>query len=256
MSGFEQNLREVAGRLDLPQPGRTRVLLELATDLEDLERTLLGEGMPPEKAHEKALEVLLPETETLTELETLHRPLYQRLVDRFSDPARHRLERLLLGAMTAGLFLISISWLSRADLFVDPSLFLWPLLGLGFLTLAVSAWKGFALFVKKDHGPERLQKGLVLIPALAVTGTIVALGGATFDLYQVAGRLEADYWTEAVELLRWLRRDSAMLSVGLLVSSIAGMLWLALSAAVALVEQSEAELLAGIQDISKEENDE
>jgi hypothetical protein len=251
MSGFERDLRTIADRLELPQPGRTRVLLELAADLEDLEQALVAEGVPPEAARERALAMMLPAAEALEELEELHRPLYVRLVDRFSDPARHRLERMLLGVVAVGLFLASASWLSREQLFRDPAPFLWPLLGLGFLTLAVSAWKGFQLLVTKDHRPGQLRRGLMLLPALAVVAIVVGLGGVTVDLYHVAGRLEADYSNEAVQLLGWLRRDSAMLSVALLTCSIAGMLWLLIAAGVARVEQSEAELLAGIQDLSK-----
>ncbi len=96
MRGFGAELRELAERLDLPQPMRSRILLELSADLTDLAAALRAEGATEEEARRRAVEVLFPSGAALAELERLHRPLYRRLVDRFSEPARHGVERSLL----------------------------------------------------------------------------------------------------------------------------------------------------------------
>lgn len=245
MSGFDRELCELAERLAMPQPVRSRILIELAADLEDLERSLRRRGASAEEARRRALATLLPRAEALAALERLHRPLYRRLVDRFSDPVRGRLERTLLVLFVAGLSALALAWLGRVELLADPSPFVWPLLALGFGAAGVAAWKGFELFVKKAHEPERRRRGLWILPAAAVAGLVIGFGGAAFDLYALAGRLETDLSRQGVELIRWLRRDAATLAIGLLVSSISGLLWLVIAAGVARVDAWEAELPIG-----------
>ena len=41
MSRFAASLREISGRLNLPQPARARVLTEIAGDLDDLYQAFL-----------------------------------------------------------------------------------------------------------------------------------------------------------------------------------------------------------------------
>lgn len=246
MSAFGSELHELAGRLSLPQPIRSRVLLELVADLQDLEASLRANGASAQEAHRRAVETLVPTADVLSELEGLHRPLYQRLVDRFSDPARHRVERAILVLVGGGLFLLWASWLGRESVFTDSSAFLWPLLALGLAMAVAGAWKGFELFVRKDHRSGRLRRGIWILPAVAVAAVVIGLGGVAFEFHSLAGRLAADGSREGVELLRWVRRDAAMLSIGLLVSSMAVLLWLAISAGLARVDQLEADLIADI----------
>lgn len=251
MSAFARELHQLADRLHLPPSVRSRILLELAADLHDLETSLRRAGASVEDAHRRAVETLVPTADVLADLEGLHRPLYQRLVDRFSDPARHRLERAIMLLVGGGLVALGGVWLGREGIFTDSSAFLWPLLALGFATAVMGAWKSFELFVKKDRGSRLLRHGMWVLPVVAVAAVVIGLGGVALELYSLADQLATDRSREGVELLRWLRRDTAMLSIGLLVSSIAGVLWLMISAGLARMEQSEAELLAGIGDVPK-----
>jgi hypothetical protein len=45
MTRFSDTLRALNERLDLPQPVRSRILLEIAGDLEDLEQHFLDSGL-------------------------------------------------------------------------------------------------------------------------------------------------------------------------------------------------------------------
>ena len=50
MSRFAGVLKRVSDGLDLPQPTRSRILLEMAGDLQDLYEHHLGQGMDEERA--------------------------------------------------------------------------------------------------------------------------------------------------------------------------------------------------------------
>jgi hypothetical protein len=246
MSAYADELRRVAERLDLPQPVRARVVLELASDLSDLEAELVAGGEPVAAARERAVRTLVPSDEALGQLLELHRPLYRRVADRFSDPLRHRGERLALAVVSSALFVVGMARLAGAGLLSDASRAVAPLLAIALAVVTVSVWKGFQLRVRGDHDVASLRSGMWVLPLAAVLGTLVALGGSALDLYGVAGRLEADVAGQAAELLAWLRRGSALLGLGLLVTSLALGLWLVLEAGIARVEQAEMSILAGI----------
>ena len=56
MSAFDNVLKQIEARLDLPADVRKRVLLDLAADLEGLRQAALDSGLDDEAAHARALE--------------------------------------------------------------------------------------------------------------------------------------------------------------------------------------------------------
>jgi len=240
-------LRDLAERLDLPQPVRARVILELVSDLADLESELTASGLSPEEARSRAVRMLVPSPEALRDLREVHRPLYARLVDRFSDPARHRLERAVLAVASVALFALGLSRLLGAGMLDLRAPLTLPVLATALAAAAASVWKLFALYVKKQHDVEALESGLSLLPAAAAAASAFAVAGFALDLYGVAGRLEADLSGQASVLLNWLQRDMGLLSAGLLTTLASLGMWLFLSAGVARVRQAEAAVLAGLK---------
>jgi hypothetical protein len=246
MTSRYPELREVVDRLELPQPVRARVILELASDLADFESELMASGLSAEEARARAARMLIPSPDALSELQDLHRPLYARLVDRFADPARHGLERVALVAASVGLFGLALSRLVGTGLLDAPAPLTVAVLAVGFLVAALSVWKGFALYVARRHELKTLESGLWLLPIAAAAAVALAGVGLALDLYAVAGQLEADLSGQAAVLVGWLQRDMGLLSTGLLTALAALGMWLLLSAGVAGVRQAEADLLAGL----------
>lgn len=243
MTDFTPELRDIGAALDLPGPVRARILLELGGDLADMREALVAGGMAPEEAHRRAVDTLVPEPAALAALAGQHRPFYQRLADGLADPVRHRLERAGLIAGVAALLGIGLIVLSDFDLLTDPAPATIPLLALGAALGGLALWKLFEVHVLRDHRPRRLRRGLGWLPVVATAAIVLALGGVAVDLYVVAGHLQADAADQTSVLLAWLRRDAAMASLGLIVGSLALALWIWLSAAIARVEQAEADVL-------------
>lgn len=243
MISFDAELRRLAGELDLPEPVRSRALLELRSDLEDMAAALEAQGVGGEEARRRALEVLLPGREAVAEWRQVHRPFYQRLVDRFSDRRRHRLERLLLAVVGATYLAGGVVALAGFDLLASPSPWLWPVLALSAVTVLVGVAKLFQLFVVGAHGRARLRRGLGLLLGLAGATLVVAFAGVAADLYAVAGRLQADASGQLAELLTWLRSEAVLLSAALVSASGGGLIWLAASVRIATSEQAEAAAL-------------
>jgi hypothetical protein len=241
MSGFDVELRRLAEELELPEPVRSRTLLELRSDLESMASALRGRGLEEGEARRRALTLLLPGPEERAALERVHRPLYQRLVDRFSVKGRHRLERLAL-VVVASLYLAGgLATLSRLDLLSSPSPWLWPVLALSALIVVAGAGALFQAFVLGARdGMHRWRGALVALGAATLAS---AFAGAMADFYGVASRLALNAGRSLPELVGWLQRDAALLSVALLAASAAGLFWLATSIRIAVAEQAEAAAL-------------
>ena len=238
---FTPVLREVERGMALPIPDRLRILRELEYDLEELWGRLMAEGVPADEARRQALDALVPDTSTLGELDRLHTPPYKRLT-RHLTPGHLRLaERTALVLATSSVLLVQTVALVRADLLRDPSPVMWPVLAVGALLFALVIAKAFQLWVKRDHA--RPDGGLKTI--LVVSGVILALGigGMIFDLYHLSAILE-----ETPELAGglspiWLVRDSALLSVAIILALAGGLFWFVLSQWVALVSGARREVL-------------
>ncbi len=246
MSAFDEVLRELAGELDLPEPIRSRTLLELRSDLEGMAAALESRGLAREEARSRALESLRPSPAAVRDLGRVHRPLYQRVVDRFSVRGRHRIERGLLVVLALLYLALGLSGLARFDLLASPSPFLWPVLGIAVLIGLVGASKLFRLYVVGAYGPG-LRRGLDFLLGLAASALMAGFAGAVLDFYRVAGRISGSADRQLPELLGWLRQDMALLTAALLAASAAGMIWLVAAVRIARIEQTEAAALGVIE---------
>jgi hypothetical protein len=91
----------VADRIqELHHPVRTRLLLELAGDVEALTADLLRSGLTEEAAARRAAERVVPSAAALDALVRLHRPFYRRLMAPLPDTTLRRWERGTLLATT------------------------------------------------------------------------------------------------------------------------------------------------------------
>lgn len=220
---FLPTLRKLDGQLAIPLRKRLAVLSELEADLEELTRSLVARGRPEEEARRMALEALVPDGTAMGELRRLHSSTYARLSQRFGRSRLRVIERTALVLVTTGVMTIEAAALMGADLSYDPSPFMWPLLWLTGLLFATIAATAFSLWIKKDHDAARPGTRTIL----GLSGLVLLSGvvGVTVDLYLLAQAVEALRGEQGALILRWLRRDGALLSVSMLASMAGGLAW-------------------------------
>ena len=119
MNEFGSVLRSLSDRLDLPQPARSRVLIEVAADLTDLEAVYIERGSTPEQAREQALERLDLSDEAIRELVRVHGSPLRRGLDRLGERGRRRWERMALGALLVFLLVGTRALLPSQGLLAD-----------------------------------------------------------------------------------------------------------------------------------------
>lgn len=233
-------LGSVAERIqELHHPVRTRILLELAGDVEALTADLRRAGLPDEEAARRAAERVVPSEEALDALVRLHRPLYRRLTAPLPDSALRRWERGTLLVVTTVVLAAGVILLGRHGLLDAPSPFLWAIFGLAGGTVAVILAKGFQLFVRRDHRPGSLDRGLGTLLALSATAILVAGAGTVTDLWTLAATLEAGVPDPVSLLTAWLFREAVLLATALLTAVSGGLAWFLLAQGAAAVREGD-----------------
>lgn len=226
-SEFLPTLRRLDGELALPLPDRVSILRELAADLEQLTSRLVAQGHLLEDARMVAMDALVPEGSTLSELSRVHAPAYAQITRRLSPPRLRVLERTALAVATTGVLAFEALTLLGTDLRRDPSPFLWPVLCVGALLFAVVATQAFALWIKREQRSPEHGVGAIL----AISGLVLAVGfgGAFIDFFLLVQRLERTPEPAMGLLLDWLRRDGTLMSVTILVAMVGGLTWFILT---------------------------
>lgn len=223
MNDFAHVLRRVDRKLELPEPQRSRILLEIAQDLEELRRTYRASGYSEAEARARAEALCGVGDASLDELARVHAPAYARLLSRFSSRAGHRIERLLLTfvtfvALAAGIFSLTASGLLRA-----PSPLLWPLLAV----VAGSAWVAAAAFLSLHLRPYRPPRpgDLTLLTGLAAASVTLGAMGVLLEADQLAASIEATQVVDARSVVAAVRRSAQLLTLSLTLSLAVLVVW-------------------------------
>ena len=210
MNDFSSHLRHLATRLPVPEPARSRILLEIATDMEDLFHHLLEGGMEEGEAVESVNEQFDLSDEALRELARIHTSPISCSLEGLSGQARSTWERAILGlvalfvipGLLAGLFF-------QPMLFRDASPLVYGLAGILALGLGLGAWKGFVLFRPgRPRGPIP-RRGLRALPGLSLLLLLLGVSGIWVELYRSALSIRSAPPLALRDLVEWLHLASA-----------------------------------------------
>ncbi len=87
---------ELNNKINLPQPEQSRIILEIAADMEAYYDQLISNGVSQENAITTIREDWFPSDQALQELISLHQGFYSRLAQRFSKHSLSIFERLVI----------------------------------------------------------------------------------------------------------------------------------------------------------------
>lgn len=240
MSRFSRVLRRVERRLEAPEPERSRILMELAGDLEDLYRTYRERGLDEAAARRKAERWLAPSAATLESLRAVHLPTFDRLLDRLGGTTRGRVELGLaalvsLAAVGAGAFAALRSGVLAAS---APTL--WVTAGLVALGLGLGVREAYSLFVRGDRLGPGWRAGSHRVLAAAVAAALAGVLGGGVRLTLTAGPGQgggtaAAFWSE-------VSTATGVAALSLSASLLLALLWLLLRVRAEVVATARREL--------------
>ena len=239
MSRFRDLLRRTNERLDLPQPEKSRILLEIAADLEDAFERYRSEGLGEDEAVRRAEEKFEVSDEALRELVEVHTSVFRKLLGRISGQAQTRWERALLVAVVVCIAAFAGRELLSAELFGRAGSFVWVVAGTGVAALVLTVIKTYTIYIRRDHDVRRLRTGLHWLPVLGGLSLAVGLYGVVLGLYRTVGSVPVEPAMHLGRLIGWGIRSSALALTGMLVSVAAGLVWFVLTNRVRALEVAE-----------------
>jgi|GEM_PF-951147 len=261
MSRFAAILQRFNASIDLPQPTKSRILLELAADMEDCYQAYTDRGLDEAGADARVREKFDLDDEALTALIDLHQPPMKKWMDRISSQAQTRLERIVLALMLVVVGLIAAQTMGNARFFQQASQFVLPMVGIALYATVCGLRKAFALYVRQDHDIRRLRSGLALPLILSGVNLLIGALGYFWELlkngdWAVLLASEQIYLLSLQEpatrhtsylLVEWMTRNAATMMVCLLISLYTALIWVGLSSHVARIEQAETDFVLQTQ---------
>lgn len=240
MSRFAKALSDAASRLTLPEPVRSRVLLEMAADMEDLHRAYMERGLPEEKAREAVLEHFDLSQEALRELAAVHDSPLERSLTSLSGQAHRPWARTLLGLLGLFVALGTGSLFLEAGLLSRASSLAWVLLAILAVGLAGGVWKIRVLYFAPAAVESRTRTGVSFLLGLAGVQVVLGFACVWVELYRSGLRIRSAPGEALIHIVGWMHMASATLVVALSGALILGFLWFFLEGRTQRLQTSAA----------------
>lgn len=247
MSRFNEVLVGADARLTVPEPARSRILLEIASDMEGLFQEYRARGMEEPDAESAVMDHFDLSEEALTDLVRVHDAPLQRSLEGLSGQVQRPWSRVLMTGLALFVVVGSGMLLVRPQLYRIASPVLWVLLPL----LAMGLWVAGGHLLRLRQARQRwtpgLRLGLGRLLALAVTMVGLSLGGLLVELYLSALRIRDVPSETLIHLVGWLHTASATLVVSLSGALVLAFLWFFLESQTRRHERMAAvNLLGGV----------
>jgi hypothetical protein len=247
MSRFAPILSALNERLPLPQPARSRVLLEIAADLEACYEAAREQGLSEVEAEALAVETFGPSSEAVADLVRVHGSPLASLMNGLAGQAHDLWERMALLIAVLGTLALSASCFADLRIFQLAGWAAWPVTLLAVLAISIGLAKVYLLFIKRDHRPGALNRGLTALLLLAAAPALIGFIVFPFDLYVALDQIAGAWPRSDMELMRLLLRGHALLCIALTGTLLASLLWFVTVRRTSLIEEQEAELLLQLE---------
>ena len=236
MSRFNVFLHKTDERLALPKATRSLILVEIASDLEELFNHYIQQGLGEEEAAVRAEEKVDMSDEALAEIVRIHSESHG-WTDRIVRRVHSFWERIALTVIVL-YFVASAALHSNASLFANLTVFIWPVLAV-FVGLVVIFVVQMARF--SDHpSPRRMRDGLATPLFLGAASLVIGFMGTGIELYRTLKRMAAEPEIAGPLFAQSVLGVTATLAIALLVALTAGAAWFVLAGRFARLEDDVA----------------
>jgi len=259
MDPFKTLLKKINDNLELPQPTKSRIILEIAGDLTDAYQTFQDQGMSEEKALEAAKQKFDLDSNSLNELVHLHQTSFKRWFDHLSTTAQTWWERLILSCLLIVVLVSGGITIMNIPLVEQASPFVWIIFILVIFACAVFLLKVYQIYIKRDHHLSRVKKGLPFLLFISGITLGFCVWGYYWQLYtfkEYGHILETKliYLLHTTDssfpvvfrlLIDWMIESSAFVMIGMMSTILVGLMRYFLMMKVSKIEQAEAAILLG-----------
>jgi len=253
MNQFTDLLRNLNSKIDLPQPAKSRIILEIAADLNDTYHLYQKRGLSKTEAANKAREKFELSDEIISDLSSIHTNLFRQWLDRTIGKSQALWEKVLFITIFLFLLISTVYIVTKNPFFAEASLFVYPILAA--LIMATILWsvKFYQLYIKKDHRLKRLRYGLSWFKILGLINLFTGISGYFLELYLSKAEvlflgplfiiLIQDTNEELLSIIELLSKNASLILICMLVIMITAILWLIIVEKINSIEQAEAAML-------------
>jgi hypothetical protein len=245
MKRFAAVLTNIDKVLNIPQPSRSRVILEISADMQDLYEHYIRQGLDDEQATSRTVEAFDLSAEEVAAIARVHDSSLGQFLDRFSARTRGNLERTALALTLVPVVLVGYRLALSGGMVRDSGIWIWLLLAGAIAAVAVGMSKWYGLFVVKNHSIRAVRKRLNSALYIALAQLVTGFVGMYVDLFQTWVTSSVDKAMTVTYLAHWLQRSSALLSTATIAALASGLIWVVNSGKAVSIEQYEAELIIG-----------
>lgn len=256
MNRFSSLLRNINERMDIPQPAKSRILLEISADLEDAYNLYVEQGFSDQDATRLAQEKFILDDEAIDELVRIHQSSLKRWLDRFSLQMQSRWERVILILTLLSIAAISGQLVVSSQFFRNSSVFVWPIWGVSVIGVILFFYKYYRIYILKDHFIKTARKGIVGFLFLGLASLLLGTIGYFYELF-LAGVNSIlpgsslitvvctvpDTQEKLVSIVECFIKCSSVMMVSLMVTLFLALFWYVMISKIGLIERAEAESL-------------
>ena len=243
MSRFTQALSETAARLTVPPSVRSRILLEVAADMDDLYKAYLDRGQDGEEARQAVLEHFDLSDEALEDLVRVHNSPIQGALNGLSGQPGQGWEKTVLAGLVVGVAAALYGLVSQNGLMEAASVFVWPVIATTVVAVGMGVMKLTQILNARTRPVRGLRSGVGTILGLAGVELLIGLSGAWVELYRVALRIQVAPEETPLLLPRWLETASATLTITVGMTLITALVWFVVAGRAARAERAYADHL-------------
>lgn len=243
---FSSLLASVRTQLKIPEPTRSRILLEIANDLEELYSHHRSAGLSEVRARRRVEEAMELSTAVLAEIVRVHASPYQRFLDHLSSRARTRWERGALVTLGLVVCLIVLSVASAGPVFVQARPFIWPVLACFAGAAILAIQRTYALFLKGTGDAKHAREKLGLLLTLGVAQPAIGLAGAWFGLIPVSWTMIESEVLPGHAIFEWMIGATALMLISIAGAILIAICWLILAGRAAAIEEAAADAMGAV----------
>jgi hypothetical protein len=259
MNPFKSLLIEINQKLELPQPTKSRIILEIAADLNDVYQLYQSQGMSEQEALDSAKQKFDLDEHALNELIRVHQSSFRRWFDHLSTTAQTWWERVILMCLLALILISGGVTVMKVPFLEQASPFVWTIFLLALIGCTVFAQKIYQIYIKKDHHLLSVKRGVPFLLFISGLSLLACIWGYYWQLYnfkEYGHILETKmiyllYTTDDSfpqvfkDLTNWMIASSSFVMIGMLAAILLGFMWYFLMMKISKIEEAEAAVLLG-----------
>ncbi|MEJ2542936.1 MAG: hypothetical protein P8Y99_02610 [Calditrichaceae bacterium] len=253
MNPFTDLLKKYSNKINLPQPKKARILLEIAADLNDTYSYYLQKGDNEQEAYRKACEKFELSDEVINDLNKVHMTNFYQWVLNTLGFSQTLFERLIFGLVGISVMIIVLYTALTTTFFINVSVYTYLIFAILIAVTILSLFKIHQLYIKKDHNISSINSGMSLFNILLIANVFVGMFGYFTELYFAGTNMlylgpfflitMVDVNLLQDPILGFMIRTSLLIMVCMFTTLIIGMFWLLITNKISSIEQAEAEIL-------------